>query len=146
MQESMTEETQKTEIPNGMKGNILLVDDDKFLVDLYSTKLTASGFTVQVCLSGKQAIQALRSGFAPAIILFDITMPEMDGFAFLRALSDEHLAAGAVKIALSNQSDDAEKNKAMEAGATRYVIKASMIPSEVVNTVVEELAKHEAKA
>jgi len=71
-------------------------------------------------------------------------MPELDGFAFLKMLSDEHLADGVLKIVLTNQSDESERAKAAELGASKYIVKASMIPSEVVNTVNEELAKHHA--
>ncbi len=126
---------------DAMKGTILLVDDDKFLVDMYGMKFTASDFTVQICLSGKEALEVLKGGLRPSAILFDITMPEMDGFEFLKAVTDGKLAEGALKIALTNQSSDPEKAKAMEGGATHYIIKASMIPSEVVNTVVAELGK-----
>ena len=124
------------------KGKILLTDDDKFLLDMYSMKFTGAGYAVEACLSVKQALEILRAGFAPDVVLFDLTMPEMDGFAFLKALGDEKLAASAIKIALTNQNDEAEKAKAAELGASRYIIKASMIPSEVVNTVGEELAKN----
>ncbi len=128
----------------GTMGTILLVDDDKFLVDMYGLKFTAAGFAVQICLSGNDALQSLRDGLKPTVILFDLTMPELDGFGFLKALGDEHLAEGALKIALTNQSDEAEKTKVSELGVARYIVKASMIPSEVVNTVAEELGKHSA--
>ena len=130
-----------TETPT-TKGTILLTDDDKFLLDMYGMKFTQNGYKVELCLSANQALGTLRGGFKPDVILFDLTMPELDGFAFLKALSDEHLADGVLKIALTNQSDESEKAKAAELGASRYIVKASMIPSEVVNTVNEELAKH----
>jgi CheY-like chemotaxis protein len=122
------------------KGTVLLLDDDKFLVDMYGAKFAAAGYSAQVCLSAKIALDDLRAGFKPDVILFDITMPEMDGFAFLQQLHDEHLAENSLKIALTNQSNDAEKQKATELGASGYIVKANMIPSEVVNTVAEELA------
>jgi len=125
---------------------ILLVDDDKFLVDMYGLKFTAAGFTVQICLSARDALQVLRDGLKPTAILFDITMPEMDGFGFLQTLITEHLAEGVLKIALTNQNDESEKTKAAELGAAHYIVKASTIPSEVVNTVSEELKKLGAKA
>jgi DNA-binding NarL/FixJ family response regulator len=59
----------------------------------------------------------------------------------LQAIRDEKLAQGAKLIALTNQSDDAEKNRAQELGADHYIIKASMIPSEVVAAVGEQIAK-----
>lgn len=121
---------------------VLLVDDDKFLLDMYGMKFTKDGFTVQLCLSVNAAIDALRGGFAADAILFDITMPERDGYAFLIALRDEHLAGGSKKIALSNQATDAEKAKAIELGADEFIVKASMIPSEVVTKVRSLLGMH----
>ena len=121
--------------------NILLVDDDKFLLDMYSMKFTQDGFTVQACVSGNDALESLRHGFAPVAILFDLTMPEKDGYEFLQNLRDEHLAEHALKLALTNQSTDAERAKALELGADDYLVKATLIPSEVVNTVKSALEK-----
>ena len=116
-------------------GNILLVDDDKFLLDMYSMKFVQEGYSVQACLSGRDALASLKGGFAPDAILFDLTMPECDGFEFLQTLSKEHLAEQAVKIALTNQSTDAERQKALDLGADQFLVKATLIPSEVVNMV-----------
>ncbi len=123
------------------KRTILLIDDDKFLLDMYSMKFSQNGYTVEACLSGNEALGILRGGFQPDVVLFDLTMPELDGLSFLKVLSDEHLAANGVKIALTNQGDESEKARAAELGASRYIVKASMIPSEVVNTVTDELGK-----
>src|SRR3989344_5967163 len=94
------------------KGNVLFVDDDKFLADMYGMKFTSAGYTVQSCLSAVEALTALKSGFAPDAVVFDLMMPERDGFSFLDELLQEHLASGAALIALTNQSDPAEKAKA----------------------------------
>ena len=121
------------------KGNVLLVDDDQFLLDLYSTKFAREGYNIHTCLSPKDAIDVLRSGFVP--ILFDISMPEQDGFSFLQTLLDEHLAPNSLLIALTNRSTDADKIKAEQLGASRYIVKATMIPAELVATVAEVIAK-----
>ncbi len=126
------------------KASILLLDDDNFLLGMYGMKFSQNGYAVESFLSANQALGALRGGLNIDVILFDIMMPELDGFSFLKALYDERLGEGSLKIALTNQSDESEKAKAAELGASCYIIKASMIPSEVVNTVNEELAKHRA--
>lgn len=131
---------------NGMidaerKARILLLDDDTFLINMYGIKFSHEGYEVQSCLNGKEAIEVLRGGFAPDAIVFDLIMPEFDGFAFLSALTSEKLAKDSVKIALTNQSNDADIAKVKEMGADRAIVKASMIPSEVVNIVAEEIAK-----
>ncbi|HEV3244877.1 MAG TPA: response regulator [Candidatus Paceibacterota bacterium] len=127
------------------KGKVILLDDDKFLADMYSMKFTQSGYEVTACLSAQDAIAAIQKGFDPDAILFDLVMPGTDGFAFLESLKSGRLAERAVKIALTNQSDDGEREKAMHAGADRYIVKASMIPSEVVSAVGEEIAKKKGK-
>ena len=123
------------------KMTVLLVDDDKFLVDMYSMKFTQQGFAVHATLSVGDALEALRGGLQPDAIVFDITMPERDGFALLKTIADEQLAPKAIRIALTNQSTDAEKSKAAEMGAHSYIVKATMIPSEVVAMVVTEIEK-----
>ena len=127
------------------KGTILLLDDDKFLSDMYGIKFSAAGFSVHTSLSTEDALKALREGLKPDDSVFDLVMPNHDGFSFLQSLISEHLVQGAVLVALTNQGDDAEKTKAESLGVDRYIVKASMIPSEVVSAVQEEMAKKSAK-
>lgn len=126
---------------DAVKGNILFVDDDKFLADMYGMKFTSAGYTMQSCLSVAEALSALKSGFKPDAVVFDLTMPERDGFSFLDDISKGNMAQGAALIALTNTSDPEEKTKAERLGVQRYIVKASMIPSEVVQAVGEEIAK-----
>ena len=127
------------------KGSVLLVDDDKFLMDMYGMKFAGNGYQVQTCLSATEALDAIRAGFKADAIVFDLVMPEKDGFSLLEDLKSGQLAKGSALIALTNQSDDAEKQKAESLGVHRYIVKASMIPSEVVGVVGEEIAKRKAK-
>ena len=120
---------------------ILLVDDDKFLLDMYSLKFSQAGFTVEPCFSTHEALERLRGGVKPAVVLFDVTMPGEDGFTLLQKMQEEKLAPGARLIALTNQGNDADKKHAESLGVHRYCIKASMIPSEVVAMVKEEIGK-----
>ncbi len=127
-----------TDTPKQM---ILLVDDDAFLLQMYGMKFKSEGFDVHTSSSAMDAVGVLRSGLLPDAIAFDITMPEHDGFFLLETIRAEGLAKNAKKIALTNQQSDQEKNKALELGADEYIIKATMIPSEVVNTVRAALAQ-----
>ena len=128
------------------KGKVLLLDDDKFLLDMYAMKFTAQGYSVHACLSVSDALKVLREGFSPDAIIFDLMMPGEDGFSFLASISSEHLAPSAALIALTNESDDNAKTKAMELGADRLIEKASMIPTEVVNTVGEVIKSRRGSA
>lgn len=127
--------------PMTNKGNVLLVDDDKFLLDMYAMKFTQSGYTAHGCLSVTEGLEILHKGFLAHVILFDLIMPERDGFALLEALRVEKLALDALKIALTNQNDETDQLHAKELGADACYVKASMIPSEVVKMVGEAMAK-----
>lgn len=139
----MTDVSQKNPTASG---TILLVDDDHFLLDMYSMKFMQKGFTVEACLSTAEALAFLRGGIHPVAILFDIVMPGDDGLVFLSTVKTEKLAGGARVIALTNQSSDSDKKHAEELGADRYVVKASMIPSEVVDMTMEEIKKTQSKS
>lgn len=125
---------------NDTNFTILLLDDDKFLLDMYATKFSREGFTVQSCLSAAGALTVLRGGAQPNAIVFDLTMPDIDGFAFLQTLRDEHLGERSLKVALTNQGSDEEKKKVTDLGADIFIVKSTMIPSEVVETLKKALA------
>jgi DNA-binding response OmpR family regulator len=121
-----------TDTPKQM---VLLVDDDSFLLQMYGMKFKSEGYDVHTSSSAMDAVSILRGGLVPDAIAFDITMPEHDGFFLLETMQSEGLAKNAKKFALTNQQSEEERNKALELGADGYLIKATMIPSEVVNTV-----------
>jgi DNA-binding response OmpR family regulator len=115
---------------------ILIVDDDSFLLDMYSLKFTKSDFAVTTALGAEQALTKLRDGFSPLVILLDIMMPLMDGFELLEKIKEEKLATDSIIIFLSNRGQPADVTRAESLGASGYIIKASSIPSEVVDKVV----------
>lgn len=123
----------------GQKFKIMLVDDDQFLIDMYSLKFNQSGHTVQPCFSVDEAIKILQGGFMPDVIIFDLVMPGKDGFDLLRAIKDGKLAQQAKLIALTNQSAAEERKKTEELGADTYIVKAMTIPSEVVKQVEDAI-------
>jgi DNA-binding response OmpR family regulator len=133
--------TDMTPAQGPSKGNVLFIDDDKFLVEMYGMKFEREGYTVHTVLSADEGLELLRSGFQADAVLFDIAMTGKDGFAFLTALKEEKLVPRALCIALTNQSDDVERQKMMALGADDYLIKATVIPSEVVNTVAAALSR-----
>ena len=65
------------------KHKILIIDDDEFLLDMYSTKFRETGFETEIAFNSSEALEKINQGFQPDIVLLDIIMPQMDGFAFL---------------------------------------------------------------
>jgi CheY-like chemotaxis protein len=117
------------------KKTVLLVDDDQFLLNMYTLKFEHSGFEVETATSAAGALQKLRDGLKPTAILIDIVMPGMDGLEFLKRVKEERLGGGASLIVLTNQGQTADLEKAKAFGVVGYIVKASAIPSEVVGEV-----------
>lgn len=113
---------------------ILLVDDDRFLLDMYSLKFKKSGIEIDAVGSSMSALEKMRTGNVYDILILDIIMPTMDGLELLKTIKTEKLSPQAVVIMLTNQSDDLDKAKAL--GIDGYIIKATTIPSEVVEQVL----------
>lgn len=116
-----------------MAYRVYLVDDDRFLLDLYAVKFKNAGHEVSIFDGGEDLLAALRKEGAPApdAILLDLIMPGVNGFETLEIIRKEKLAPGARIIILSNQGQDSDIEKAKQFAADGYIIKASAIPSEV---------------
>ena len=115
--------------------SVLIVDDDKFLVRLYEKKFVADGWSATTALSAGEALQKLRDGLLPSVIMFDLIMPGIDGAHFLASLRTEKLAPRAALVALTNQSEPESVERIKALGVDGYIVKASSIPSEVVAIV-----------
>ena len=120
---------------------ILIVDDDKFLLDMYSLKFSERGFEVATALSADEALAQFDAGFQPAIFLVDLIMPKMDGFQLVEKLRERGANKGAAIIILSNLGQKEDIEKALGLGVDGYIVKASATPSEVVNKV-SDIAAH----
>ena len=116
--------------------SVMIVDDDRFLLDMYTMKFSECGCSVVAVADPMQALDTLRGGAVPNIILLDVVMPTLSGFEFLETVKKEGLAKGSTIIVLSNQGQQEDVDKAMSLGASGYIIKASSIPSEVLEKTI----------
>ena len=114
---------------------ILIIDDDEFLLDMYALKFREAGFDVEVAFNGGDALEKIRQGLKPDVVLFDLIMPNMDGWGLVESIKKEKLLDNTKFIVLSNlgQKEDIEKGKAL--GVSDYIVKAYFTPSEIVNKV-----------
>jgi CheY-like chemotaxis protein len=116
---------------------LYLVDDDRFLLDMYAVKFKAAGHEVTAFSGGEEVLKALRELPAPDALLIDIVMPGMTGFEILEAMRREALAPSMKVIVLSNQGQESDIENAKKLGADGYIIKASAIPSEVFSETIK---------
>ena len=120
--------------------NILLVEDDLFLIDIYSTKLKMAGFSVDVATDGETAIKKLNEE-TPDLLVLDIVLPKVDGWEILEKIQSQKSEIKKLEdlkiIVLSNLGQKEEVEKGLKLGATKYLIKAHYTPSDVVEEIKE---------
>ncbi len=115
---------------------ILLVDDDVFLRDMYATKFGELGHQVITAETAIRALEILGTEKFD-VILLDMIMPGMTGIELLKKVHEMKLDPLPRCIVLSNQGGKDEIEAAEAAGARGYIIKAELIPSEVVAQVTK---------
>lgn len=117
---------------------VLIVEDDSFIVDMYTTKLELEGFQVVSAEDGLKGLEVAKRE-KPTIILLDILMPKMDGFAYLEAAKKDPEIKAIPVLLLTNLGQKEDVQKGYELGAVGYLIKAHFMPSEVVEKIKQIL-------
>ncbi|TSC56660.1 MAG: two-component system, OmpR family, alkaline phosphatase synthesis response regulator PhoP [Parcubacteria group bacterium Gr01-1014_18] len=117
--------------PSGKKVKILLVEDDRMIVEMYHLKFQEEGYDVVIAEDGKMGL-AKAIDETPDIILLDVILPEMDGFSVLKCLKNEELCKNIPVILLTNLGQDGDVKRGLQLGAVDYLIKANYTPSQVV--------------
>jgi len=120
--------------------NILIIEDDAFLRDLISKKLSSADFSISEAIDGESAIAKIKEA-KPDLILLDLLLPTMDGFEVLAKLKEDNMTSAIPVIILSNLGQKEEVDKGISMGATDYLIKAQFTPEEIVAKVKEIFEK-----
>lgn len=126
------------------KYKIILVDDDKFLLNMYSMKFSKAGLDTTAFSDSSEALDKIKEGITADILILDIVMPGMDGIELLQKIREEKLLKDAVVIVLSNQGQQSDIDRANELGINGYIVKATTIPSEVLREIIR-IAKENGK-
>ena len=124
--------------------SILIIEDDRFIGEMYVRSLRRSGYTVDWVTSGKEGFDAANS-HSYDLVLLDIMLPEMTGQEVLSTLRNSpsgDLVAHSRVIVLTNFDQDDESREAMEAEADGYLIKADITPSRLLE-IIKNMAKVE---
>ena len=124
------------EIKEGKK--VLLIEDEEMLSEMYKMKFVAEGFEFIKAKDGESGLELAKKE-KPDIILLDIIMPKMDGFAVLKELKSDATTKRAKVILLTNLGQDEDVKKGKSMGADDYLVKANFTPMQVVDKVRQVL-------
>jgi len=117
---------------------ILIVEDDRFIGEMYVRSLKKAGYEVDWMVDGNDGLIAARNK-PYDLVLLDVMLPERRGSEILEALrGTEDLIPNSKVIVLTNFEQDDESRMAMEAHADAYLIKAEITPTKLIG-VIEQL-------
>lgn len=119
---------------------ILIAEDDKTLIKLYTKKFEKSGFEVILAGNGEEAIERARKE-KPDIIILDVMMPIMNGFQALKMLKKYEETNCIPVVIISNYGEVPNVTTGLNCGATDYLIKVEHTPEEIVEMVRDILEK-----
>ncbi|WP_317171791.1 CheR family methyltransferase [Spirosoma validum] len=101
---------------------ILVVDDNQDAADSFALLLELTGYTVEVCYSGQQALEAAEQ-LQPDVILLDIGMPGLDGYETARLIRQQAWGRHLILIALTGYGQADDKRQSQEAGFDGHLVK-----------------------
>ena len=101
-----------------MKDKILVVDDEKGIVDVLAYALKKEGYDIDKAYDGNEALEKIKS-FNPMIVILDLMLPGIDGFEICKKLEDENIGI----IMLTAKNDIIDKVLGLEFGADDYLTK-----------------------
>ena len=121
--------------------NIIIVEDDMNIANIYQKKLTEGGHHAAI-VDDVAAVKAI-SAQKPELVLLDILMPQVNGLDILREIKADSSVANIPVLLLTNVAEDASIAKGLELGAYGYLLKSETTPDLVlsrVNMTLEETA------
>ncbi|MDX6296637.1 MAG: two-component system, chemotaxis family, sensor kinase CheA [Nocardioidaceae bacterium] len=124
--------------PETARPRILVVDDALTVRELQRGILERAGFSVRVASDGSQAM-ALLLEEPSDLILTDIEMPEMDGFALTKAVRADPDLGNIPVLILSSRADEADRQRGLDVGADGYIVKSGFDEGHLLTAVTRLL-------
>lgn len=113
---------------------VLLVDDEQSIIEIFSGVLVKGNHVVVTAMNGKDALAKVETE-KPDVILLDQILPDMNGNDVLKSLKAQDATKNIPVAMLSNYSDDKMMQEAISSGATDYILKYQIEPSDILQKV-----------
>lgn len=119
---------------------ILIIEDEPALQKTLKEILHEEKFDVVSALDGEEGLQAAHAE-KPNLILLDLILPKKDGFEVLRELKGDEATKGIPIIVLTNLEGLEDVGRALEFGATTYLVKANYELEDIIKKIKETLGE-----
>lgn len=121
------------------KKKILIIEDDKFLIKLYSDKLVREGFDVSMAISGEEGLGKVAAE-KPDLVLLDVILPQKNGFDILSEIKLNPETKHIPVIMLTNLGQESDIKAGRELGAAEYLVKTDFSITKLAEMVRHVLA------
>lgn len=101
---------------------ILIIEDDDLINQMYTASLASSKFEVRIERDGESGWKVMQT-YIPNLVILDFMMPKLNGIEILEKMRVDERLKNIPVIMMSSLSADADKKRAMDAGATVYWVK-----------------------
>ncbi|HVA97236.1 MAG TPA: response regulator [Candidatus Acidoferrales bacterium] len=122
---------------------ILLIEDDKILLEMYADKFTHEGFQVLTANDGQEGFTKMKT-FMPAVVILDLIMPKVNGFEFLKLVKADPTLSKIPILVLTNIFADAQ-DLVKNWGVEYFLLKSNYTPENIVSKVNEIITDKTAK-
>jgi two-component system chemotaxis sensor kinase CheA len=126
--------TAPTQDRSTSRRSVLVVDDALTIRELQRSILERAGFDVRVATDGNHALSNLAD-FRSDLVLTDVEMPNMDGFALTEAIRAHPTLANIPVLILSSRSSEADRQRGLDAGADGYIAKSTFDEASLLTAV-----------
>ena len=118
---------------------VLLIEDDTAIADLYGGRLIRDGYAVAFARDGEEGLQMARAE-APNLIYLDVRLPKVDGLTVLRELRNDPASADVPVVMLTNYDDPEVRSTGLELGARLVLLKSETTPAQLSSLTAEWIA------
>ena len=113
---------------------ILIIEDDPYVRRFYDRLFHLNGYDVELAEGGREGLEKAKE-MKPSLILLDIMMPNMDGFQVLEKLKSDPETKDISVVMLTNLGSSESTKKAVQLGASGFIIKSDTPPEELLRMV-----------
>ena len=120
--------------------HILIIEDNTFIKSAYGAKFNRENISYKIAVDGDEALAKLQeeAGKLPGVIILDIILPKRNGFEVLSVIKNDPRTKMIPVIVLTNLNQEIERRRAMELGASEYLVKADT----KIDTLVDKVRKY----
>ncbi len=120
------------------KKKIMVVDDEMYLANMIRMRLEANDYEVEIAKDGKEALEKIRKGKPPDLVILDLMMPKLDGYQVCRMMKFDVKYKHIPIIMLTARTQEKDKSMGLEVGADAYLTKP-FDPQQLLEKVAELL-------